>query len=86
MADIAARAAAGETVVVLRHGHPWALFRPVVPGERCHIQSVTSFRDDLRRGILRAHRRPVRLSWRGDVLDVVVSEVPHDFVLADDQQ
>lgn len=85
MADIAARAEAGEMVVVLRHGHPWAVLRPILPGERCHIQSITSFRDDLRRGILRAHRCPVRLSWRGDVLDVVVSEVPRDLVLTDEQ-
>jgi len=85
MADIAARAAAGETVVVLRHGHPWALFRPMVPGERCHIQSVTRFRDDLRRGLLRARHRPVRLSWRGEALDVVVEAPPRDLVVADDQ-
>ena len=85
MADIATHAAAGETVVVLRHGHPWALLRPMVPGERCRTQSITSFRDDLRRGILRARRRPIRLSWRGDSLDVVVCPVPRNLVLTDDQ-
>jgi antitoxin (DNA-binding transcriptional repressor) of toxin-antitoxin stability system len=85
IADIAAHAAAGETVVVLRHGHPYALLRPVVPNERCRTQSITSFRDDLRRGVLRARRRPLRLSWRGEALDVVVVPLPRDYVLADDQ-
>ena len=85
IADFATHAAAGETVVVLRHGHPWALLRPMVAGERCRTQSITSFRDDLRRGLLRAHRRPLRLTWRGEALDVVVCAVPHDLVLTDDQ-
>jgi antitoxin (DNA-binding transcriptional repressor) of toxin-antitoxin stability system len=85
IADIAAHAAAGETVVVLRHGHPYALLRPMLRGERCRTQSITSFRDDLRRGVLRARRRPLRLSWRGEPLQVVVVPLPRNYVLADDQ-
>lgn len=85
LADIAGQAAAGETVIVLRHGHPYALLRPMRPGERCRTQSITSFRDDLRRGVLRAKHRPLRLSWRGEVLGVVVVSLPRDYVLADEQ-
>ncbi len=85
MADIAAHAAAGETVVVLRHGQPWAMLRRMVPGERCRTQSITSFRDDLRRGMLRARRRPIRLTWRGESLDVIVGPLPHDLLVTDDQ-
>jgi len=86
IADIAAHAAAGETVVVLRHGHPHALLRRLVPNERCRTQSITSFRNDLRRGVLRARRRPLRLSWRGKALDVVVISLPRNYVLAEDQR
>jgi len=84
MADFAASAAEGESVVILRHGRPWALLRPPLPGERCRTQSITSFRDDLRRGLLRARRRPLRLTWRDELLAVVVCAVPSDFVLGDD--
>jgi antitoxin (DNA-binding transcriptional repressor) of toxin-antitoxin stability system len=85
IADFAASAAEGESVVILRHGRPWALLRPPLPGERCRTQSITSFRDDLRRGLLRARRRPLRLTWRDELLAVVVSSVPRDFVLGDDE-
>jgi antitoxin (DNA-binding transcriptional repressor) of toxin-antitoxin stability system len=84
MADFAARAADSE-IVVLRHGRPWALLRPPMPGERCRTQSITSFRDDLRCGLLRARRRPLRLTWRDEPLAVVVSAVPRDLVLQDDE-
>jgi antitoxin (DNA-binding transcriptional repressor) of toxin-antitoxin stability system len=84
IADFAARASEGERVVVLRHGRPWALLRPPIPGERCRTQSITSFRDDLRRGLLRARRRPLRLTWRDEPLAVVVCSVPRDFVLGDE--
>jgi antitoxin (DNA-binding transcriptional repressor) of toxin-antitoxin stability system len=84
IADIAARAAAGETVVILRHGHPWAMLRPALADERCRTQSITSLRDDLRRGLLRARRRPLRLTWRDEILDVVVCGVPRDLILAED--
>ena len=86
IADIATRAAAGEPVVILRHGHPWAMLRQALPGERCRTQSITSLRDDLRRGLLRARRRPLRLTWRDDVLDVVVCAVPRDLMLAEDAE
>ena len=86
IADIATRPAAGETVVILRHGHPWAMLRQAVPDERCRTQSITSLRDDLRRGLLRARRRPLRLTWRDEALDVVVCAVPRDLILAEDAE
>lgn len=85
IADFLACAAKGEPVVVIRHGRPWALLRPPMPGERCRTQSITSFRDDLRRGLLRARRRPLRLTWRDEPLAVVVCAVPRDLVLTDDE-
>jgi antitoxin (DNA-binding transcriptional repressor) of toxin-antitoxin stability system len=84
IARIALRAAAGEDVVILRHGHPWALLRQALPGERCRTQSITSLRDDLRRGLLRARRRPLRLTWRDEVLEVVVCAVPRDLIIQED--
>lgn len=85
IADFAAHAAAGETVVVLRHGHPWAMLRPPMPGERYRTQSITSLRDDLRRGLLRARRQPLRLTWRHEALDVVVCAAPRDLIVVDEQ-
>ena len=85
LADFADRAARGESIVVLRHGHPWALLRPPFPGERCRALSVTAFRDDLRRGLLRARRAPVRLTWRGKPLDVVVCAAPSHIVIEEEE-
>jgi antitoxin (DNA-binding transcriptional repressor) of toxin-antitoxin stability system len=85
MADFAANAAAGETIVVLRHGRPWAILRPALAEEHCKTQSITSFRDDLRSGLLRARRRPLRLTWRDQPLAVVVCAAPRDLVLQDDE-
>ncbi|MHB8959045.1 MAG: type II toxin-antitoxin system Phd/YefM family antitoxin [Candidatus Limnocylindrales bacterium] len=81
LADFADRAARGESIVVLRHGHPWAMLRRPLPDERCRALSVTAFRDDLRRGLLRARRSSVRLTWRGELLEVVVSAVPSDILI-----
>jgi antitoxin (DNA-binding transcriptional repressor) of toxin-antitoxin stability system len=85
IADFSSNAAAGETVLVMRHGHPWAMLRPPLPGERCRTQSITSLRDDLRRGLLRARRRPLRLTWRDETLEVVVCAAPRDLILVDEQ-
>ncbi len=76
LADYADRAARGESIVVLRHGHPRAMLRPLQAGERARAASVTAFRQDIRRGLLRARRSPVRLTWRGGELGVVVCAVP----------
>jgi antitoxin (DNA-binding transcriptional repressor) of toxin-antitoxin stability system len=84
IARIVLRAAAGEDVVILRHAHPWALLRQALPDERCRTQSITSLRDDLRRGLLRARRRPLRLTWRDEVLEVVVCAVPRDLIIQED--
>lgn len=81
MADYADRAARGESIVVLRHGHPWAMLRQPEPGERCRTQSITSFRDDLRHGLLRARRTPIRLTWRDELLAVVVCAAPADLLI-----
>ena len=83
IARIALRAAAGESGVIPRHGHPWAMLRQAFPDERGRTQSSTSFRDDLRSGLLRARRRPLRLTWRDEVLDVVVCAVPRDLILTE---
>ena len=86
IARIAMSSAKGETVVILRHGHPWAMLRQALPDERCRTQSITLLRDDLRSGLLRARRRPLRLTWRDEVLDVVVCAVRRDFVLVEEAQ
>lgn len=85
MALIAARAASGETVVVVRHGQAWAVLRRRQPGERCRRCSVTAFRGDLRRGVLRAGRRPLCVAWADQPLEVVVTRVPRDLVLSEQQ-
>lgn len=80
MAEFALRAARGESIVVYRKGHPWALLRRPFPGEDLsrRTQSITAFRQELRRDLLRARRRPLRLTWRDEPLDVVVSAVPRE--------
>jgi antitoxin (DNA-binding transcriptional repressor) of toxin-antitoxin stability system len=85
LADYADRAARGESIVVLRHGHPWAMLRRPLPGERCRAASVTAFRQDLRGGLLRERRTPVALTWRGRPLDVVVCAVPAEYVLEEEE-
>jgi len=86
MAVCAMTAARGKRVVVFRRDRPWALLRPPLPGEHCRTQSITSFRDDLRRGLLRARRRPLRLTWHDEPLAVVVCALPRDFVLVEDER
>jgi prevent-host-death family protein len=86
MADFAESAARGENIIVVRHGRPWAMLRPPFPGERCRTQSITSFRDDLRHGLLSARRRPLRLTWRDEPLEVVACAVPRDLVLSEDEE
>ncbi len=85
IAVYAERAARGESIVVLRHGHPWAVLRRPLPGERCRSLSVTALRQDFRRGLLRARRAPVALTWRGKPLDVVVCAVPAGYALEDEE-
>lgn len=82
LAELALRVAQGEQIVVYRHGHPWALLRPPLPDEdpRGGTLSITAFRDDLRRGLLRARRRPLRLTWHDDPMDVVVCAVPPELL------
>jgi antitoxin (DNA-binding transcriptional repressor) of toxin-antitoxin stability system len=81
MAEFALRVNRGESIVVYRHGHPWALLRQPFPDEDLagRTQSITAFRRDLRRDLLRARRRPLRLTWRDEPLDVVVCAVPREF-------
>ena len=60
------RVARGETILVVRHGHPVAILRPLGEGESHRRLSVTTFRRNLRRAVLVSGRRPLMLTWYGD--------------------
>ena len=45
------RVGRGETIVVVRHGRPIAIIRPLVADETAHRISVTTFRRNLRLGM-----------------------------------
>ncbi len=74
------RVARGETMVLVRHGHPVAILRPLGDGETHRRVSVTTFRRHLRRAVLVSRRRPLMLTWYGDGA-AVLEPVPPDLEL-----
>ena len=74
------RVARGETMVLVRHGHPVAILRPLGDGETHRRISVTTFRRNLRRAVLVSRRRPLMLTWYGDGA-AVLEPVPPDLEL-----
>ena len=74
------RVARGETIVLVRHGRPVAILRPLGEGELYRRVSVTTFRRNLRRAVLVSHRRPITLTWYGDGA-AVLAPVPPELEL-----
>ncbi len=79
------RVGRGETIVIVRHGRPIAIIRPLRSGEAAHRISVTTFRRNLRRTLAVTRRRAIVLTWYGDGA-AVVAPVPPDFELDDDEE
>jgi prevent-host-death family protein len=71
------RVSRGETIVIVRHGRPVAILRPVAADDFARRISVTTFRRNLRRTLVVTRRRPIMLSWYGDNV-AVVAPVPPD--------
>lgn len=71
LSDYVERAAAGETILVLRHGHPVAVLRPPDVHERVVRLPVNTLRTHIRQALRIARRRPVLLTWRGTATAVV---------------
>ena len=79
------RVARGETVVIVRHGRPIAIIRPLKDGDTARRISVTTFRQNLRRTLAITRRRAIVLTWYGDGA-AVVAPVPPDFELDDNEE
>ena len=77
LSDYVERAAAGETILVLRHGHPIAVLRPPDGDERLARLPVNTLRTNIREALQIARRRPVLLTWRGSAA-AVVAPAPED--------
>jgi antitoxin (DNA-binding transcriptional repressor) of toxin-antitoxin stability system len=71
--------------VIVRHGRPIAIIRPLRADETAHRISVTTFRRNLRRTLAVTRRRAIVLTWYGDGA-AVVAPVPPDFELEDEEE
>ncbi len=79
------RVGRGETIVIVRHGRPIAIIRPLQADETAHRISVTTFRRNLRRTLAVTRRRAIVLTWYGDGA-AVIAPVPPDFELDDSEE
>ncbi len=79
------RVGRGETIVVVRHGRPIAIIRPLTADETAHRISVTTFRRNLRRTLAVTRRRAIVLTWYGDGA-AVIAPVPPDLQLNDEEE
>jgi antitoxin (DNA-binding transcriptional repressor) of toxin-antitoxin stability system len=61
-----ARVSHGDTFVVLRHGRPVAILRPVRPKDACRRRSATLLWRNLRDLMAVARREPVLITWYGE--------------------
>ena len=75
IADLAVRASCGETIIVLRHGHPVALLRPARPDENMRRLPIETFRRHIARSVRQAERQPQLITWHGRE-SVVLSPLP----------
>jgi antitoxin (DNA-binding transcriptional repressor) of toxin-antitoxin stability system len=66
-----ARVSRGESLVVLRHGHPVAILRPPPVVEVSKRGAANLLRRNLRDLITAAHREPVLITWYGDEMAVL---------------
>lgn len=75
-----ARVSRGDTLVVLRHGHPVAILRPPRAREACISGQATLLWRNLRDLMAAARREPVLITWYGDVM-AVLAALPPDSAL-----
>jgi antitoxin (DNA-binding transcriptional repressor) of toxin-antitoxin stability system len=66
-----ARVSRGDSIVVLRHGHPVAILRPPQGRELNNRGAANALRRNLRDLITAAHREPVLITWYGDEMAVL---------------
>ena len=80
--ELAERAAGGETIVVLRHGHPVALLRKALPSEDLRRMPFERLRRNVAKSLRQAEQRPQLITWHGrdslvlTSLAIVLSPVP----------
>ena len=79
------RVGRGETIVIVRHGRPIAIIRPLTADETARRISVTTFRRNLRRTLAVTRRRAIVLTWYGDGA-AVIAPVPPDLQLTDEEE
>lgn len=80
--ELAERVAAGEAIVVTRHGEAVALLRKALPSEDPRRMPIERFRRNIAKSIRQAEQRPQLITWHGrdslvlTSLAVVLSPVP----------
>ena len=65
------RAKDGDEVIVLVHGHPAALLRPVRPGDAGALVPSRLLRDELHKTIREARASRLVVTWRGRMFAVL---------------
>ena len=73
-----ARAAAGETFVVLNRGRPVAILGPQTGRRRYESLAATSLWRDLRETLAQARRAAVLITWHGNAM-AVLGPLPPDW-------
>ncbi|MGH2381029.1 MAG: type II toxin-antitoxin system Phd/YefM family antitoxin [Candidatus Limnocylindria bacterium] len=80
--ELAERVAAGEAIVVTRHGTAVALLRKALPSEDLRRMPIERFRRNIAKSLRQAEQRPQLITWHGrdslvlTSLAVVLSPVP----------
>jgi prevent-host-death family protein len=65
------RAKDGDEVVVLVHGHPAALLRPIRPDDAGALVPSTLVRDELHRAMQKARAESLLVTWNGRMFAVL---------------
>lgn len=80
--ELAERAAGGEDIVVLRHGHPVAVLRKAHPSEDLRRMPIERFRRNVAKSLRQAEQRSQLITWHGrdslvlSSLAIVLSPMP----------
>jgi antitoxin (DNA-binding transcriptional repressor) of toxin-antitoxin stability system len=76
--ECVARAARGETFVVIRYSQPIAVLRPRRPGDAFESFRVTEFWRDFPKVLAKARQGGVLITWYSDAV-AVLAPVPSDW-------
>jgi prevent-host-death family protein len=71
LGEYLARAKDGDEVVVLVHGHPAALLRPIRPDDAGALVPSRLVRDELHKAIQRARAESLVVTWNGRMFAVL---------------